>query len=243
MLVGKTINVDSNVNAFSSLHGKAVVTRMIDVTALKNIYLFLHDICPGFGKVQYLGGLDLLISFEDAETAQTFRFAAEALKESFSSVSTWEGQSLGFERVAWLKVQGIPLHLVSNEVIDVVGGLIGKVVHKANRSEFDHDLSFEYVGVLVGVGKRISEEITLNWRNRKFRIWIVEKAGDWVPDFTAVSTDQVDETMDSEESTEEDTPENQSERSSESYDSDDEVSPVVDPVADLLVDPVVDPVL
>ncbi|KAF5787053.1 putative RNA recognition motif domain, nucleotide-binding alpha-beta plait domain superfamily [Helianthus annuus] len=186
MLLGKTINVDDKINAFSSLHGVAVVTRMADVTCLKNIYVYLNEICPGLGKVQYLGGLDLLVSFEDAESAQTFRFAAESMKEIFSLVSLWEGQSLGFERVAWLKVQGIPLHLVSNEVTDAVGGMIGKVVHKANRSESDHDLSFKYVGVLVGDDTRISEEIMLVWRNRKFRVWIVEEAGDWVPVFAKV---------------------------------------------------------
>ncbi|MFS8012923.1 hypothetical protein Hanom_Chr14g01326741 [Helianthus anomalus] len=41
MLVGKAINVDDKINAFSSLHGVAVVTRMADVTSLKNIFVRL----------------------------------------------------------------------------------------------------------------------------------------------------------------------------------------------------------
>ncbi|KAL9996164.1 hypothetical protein Hdeb2414_s0735g00941091 [Helianthus debilis subsp. tardiflorus] len=211
---------------------------MADVTSLKNIYVYLNEICPDLDKVQYLGGLDLLVSFEDAESAQMFRFAAETMKEIFSLVSLWEGQSLGFERVAWLKVQGIPLHLVSNEVTDAVGGMIGKVMHKANRSESDRDLSFEYVGVLVEDGKRISEEIMLVWRNRKFRVWIVEEAGDWVPDFTKVPKNQDDENMASEESTEDDTTENQSEHSSEESDREDDSGSEVDPDVDQSMDPV-----
>ncbi|KAJ0770504.1 putative RNA recognition motif domain, nucleotide-binding alpha-beta plait domain superfamily [Helianthus annuus] len=225
MLVGKSINIDSNVNAFSTLHGRAVVTRMIDVEALKNIYVILNDICPGSGKVQYLGGLDLLISFEDAEKAVDFRCVAVSLKDKFAIVSSWEGQSLGFERLAWVKVQGIPLHLLLNEVIDEIGGLIGKVVHKAKKSESDQDLSFEYVGVLVGDGKRISEEILLNWQNRKFRVWVTEEVGDWVPDFDVVTTIRKDDDMASEDSEAEESSENNSDQSSEGSESDDDVIP------------------
>ncbi|KAF5796636.1 hypothetical protein HanXRQr2_Chr08g0354041 [Helianthus annuus] len=184
MLVGKTVTADSRVNAFQSLHGKALVARMIDLQALKNIKIILNDIFPGQGRVQYLGGLDVMVSFDDAETVVAVREAAKSVVGKFSMISIWEGQMLGFERLAWLKVQGIPLHLLSNEVIDAVGGVFSKVVHKANRSERDHDLSFEYVGVLVGDGKRVSEEVVLNWKDRKFRVWVMEELGEWMPEFT-----------------------------------------------------------
>ncbi|KAJ0605208.1 putative RNA recognition motif domain, nucleotide-binding alpha-beta plait domain superfamily [Helianthus annuus] len=186
MLVGKSITIDNHVSAFSTMHGRAIVVRMCNLEALKNIYVILNDICPGLGKVQYLGGLNMLISFEDSETAASVLEAAKLVNDRFSMISLWEGQSLGFERLAWLKVQGIPLHLLTSDVINVVGGMFGKVVHKANRSEEDADLSFEYVGVLVGDGKKVSEEIILNWNNRKFRVWIMEELGDWVPDFYEV---------------------------------------------------------
>ncbi|KAJ0770682.1 hypothetical protein HanPI659440_Chr07g0260471 [Helianthus annuus] len=191
MLVGKTVTVDSRVNAFQSLHGKALVARMIDLQALKNIKIILNDICPGQGRVQYLGGLDVMVLFDDAETVVAVREAAKSVVGKFSMISIWEGQTMGFERLAWLKVQGIPLHLLSNEVIDAVGGVFGKVVHKANRSEKDHDLSFEYVGVLVGDGKRVSEEVVLNWKDRKFRVWVMEELGEWMLEFTEEKTHHV----------------------------------------------------
>ncbi|MFS7952658.1 hypothetical protein Hanom_Chr07g00609431 [Helianthus anomalus] len=115
------------------------------------------------------------------------------MTDRFSAITVWEGQTFSFERLAWLKVQGIPLHLLTNEFIDLVGGLFGMIVHKANRSERDRDLSFEYVGVLVGDGKRISEEIMLNWKNRRFRILVMEELGDWVPDFVKVKNVQEDD--------------------------------------------------
>ncbi|KAK9050787.1 hypothetical protein SSX86_030244 [Deinandra increscens subsp. villosa] len=186
MLVGKTISIDDKVNGLSGLHERAIVGRMIDVEAMKRIYLFLHEICPGFGTVQYLGGLDLLISFDDPDMAALVFEAAKSDTTWFSSVCLWKGQSLSFERLAWLKVKGIPLHLFTNEVLNLVGGMFGRVVYKASKLESDPDLSFDYVGILVGDGKKLSEEVILEWKSRKFRVWINEELGDWIPEFYPV---------------------------------------------------------
>ncbi|MFS7997246.1 hypothetical protein Hanom_Chr12g01139431 [Helianthus anomalus] len=169
MLVGKSITIDNNISTFSLLHGRALVAKMIDVEALKNIYVTFNDICPRQGKVQYIGGLNVFISFEDSEMAVAILEDAKKSGGQFFYDSSL-GRAIVGKRMSWLKVQGIPLQFLTNEVIDAIGGMFGKVVHKANRSEKDHDLSFEYVGVLVGEGKRVSDEIVLNWRNRKFRV-------------------------------------------------------------------------
>ncbi|PWA67185.1 RNA-directed DNA polymerase, eukaryota [Artemisia annua] len=181
---GKSVRVDDAINAFESLHKRAIIARMVDLEALRNVKVIIHELCPSSGKVQYLGGLDVLISYEDEEIALAVCEAAKSMVESFSNINIWEGQVVGFERLAWLKVQGIPLNLLTNEVIDMVGGLFGKVVHKANRSECDGDLSYEYMGVLVGDGKRVSEEVVLHWKDRRFRVWVLEELGEWIPDFT-----------------------------------------------------------
>ncbi|KAM0064532.1 putative RNA recognition motif domain, nucleotide-binding alpha-beta plait domain superfamily [Helianthus debilis subsp. tardiflorus] len=188
LLAGRSLNIDSQVNAFSTLHGRALVARMVNVDALKHIYVILDNMGHAAVSVQYLGGLDVLLSFEDAAKAMMVHGTTVNMKEQFSAITLWEGQCFSFERLVWLKIQGVPLHLSTNEVLDMVGRLFGTVVHKANRAENDRDLSFEYVGVLVGDGKRISEEITLNWMNRRFRVWITEEMGEWVPEFVAVNT-------------------------------------------------------
>ncbi|KAK9077646.1 hypothetical protein SSX86_005983 [Deinandra increscens subsp. villosa] len=156
---GKSVSIDKDVHAFSKLHGRAVVVRMLDLEALKSIYLIMHGICPGYGKVQYLGGLDLLISFKDDDLVDRFMENAGVLTDKFHSIARWEGSKFG------------------------------KVVHKAKKSETDFDLSFEYIGVLTGDGKRITEEVVLNWKSRKFRVWVTEELGEWIPDFYSVPSD------------------------------------------------------
>ncbi|KAI3819754.1 hypothetical protein L1987_13602 [Smallanthus sonchifolius] len=117
----KSIVIKSEVDAFRDWHGKALVARMIDLDALKSIHLILNDICPGMGKVQYLGGLSVLISFDDEKTALYVLEAAREVIGRFSKLDVWMGQSFGFERLAWLKLTGFPLQLISCEVIDMVG--------------------------------------------------------------------------------------------------------------------------
>ncbi|KAI3741392.1 hypothetical protein L1987_59064 [Smallanthus sonchifolius] len=132
--------------------------------------------------VQYLGGLTVLISFDAKEIAESVLKAARDVLGRFSSVDLWEGQTLCYERLAWLKVKGIPLQLITDEVIDSVGSEFGRVVHRNTRSEEEGDLSYEYIGVLVGDGRRVAEEIMLQWRGRRFRVWVLEELGDWVPE-------------------------------------------------------------
>ncbi|KAI3761122.1 hypothetical protein L1987_51530 [Smallanthus sonchifolius] len=67
----KTVIVDSQLNAFRGLHGKALVARMIDLDALKSIYLILNEICPGLGRVQYLGGLSVTTPVPEPEPLTT----------------------------------------------------------------------------------------------------------------------------------------------------------------------------
>ncbi|MFS7946270.1 hypothetical protein Hanom_Chr06g00534021 [Helianthus anomalus] len=151
--VGKFVKINGRVDAFCILHGRALIASMVGLESLKNIKVIMKDFCSSIIKVQYLGGLDLLIRFEDEEATSIVYHATLNMVDTFSRISVWDGNSDGFEHLAWLKVQGIPLHLIANEVIDVVGGFFAKVVHK----------------VLVGDGKRVSEEVVLNWKDRKFQ--------------------------------------------------------------------------
>ncbi|KAI3804907.1 hypothetical protein L1987_26787 [Smallanthus sonchifolius] len=186
----RLIKIDNKIQAFKDLQGKAIVARMIDMDALKNIRTIVKKINPGGGRVQYLGDFTLLISYDDRKTMIDAMESAKGMLGRFSHIYLWEGQSLGFERLAWLKIYGLPMHLLHNDVIDTVGNSFGKLVHKANRSESDPDLSFEYIGVLTGEGKKISEEVDVCWRDRKFRVWVSEDSSEWAPDLSEVNDEE-----------------------------------------------------
>ncbi|KAJ0785886.1 hypothetical protein HanOQP8_Chr02g0048471 [Helianthus annuus] len=123
-----------------------------------------------------------MVSFEDEESASSFLKAKSIWGPWFSKLVLWEGQSLSPERVAWLKIVGIPLHLSCPEVLNSVGEFFGKVLHVPTQVEEDKDLSVFRVGILVGEFKRFQEYVTLRWKDRQFRVWVEEELVAWVPD-------------------------------------------------------------
>ncbi|MFS7955929.1 hypothetical protein Hanom_Chr07g00648531 [Helianthus anomalus] len=131
-------------------------------------------------RLKYVGGLYMLLVFENKE--ELIKDYNLNFKVWFSWSEVWKGQSLSFERVAWLKITGVPLHLMDNEVFDLVGRLFGKVVHASALNFEDKDLAFDLIGVLVDDGNPIRDSVTLMWKEKKFKVWVVEELGDWVPD-------------------------------------------------------------
>ncbi|KAF5789011.1 hypothetical protein HanRHA438_Chr09g0377031 [Helianthus annuus] len=178
----KEVIVHSETSAFFDLQGRAVVGRSKDLGSLIKIKDNLSSAGVGGFKLHYLGGLYLLIAFEDDIDALDFLLNVNLWKERFDSLDLWSGQSLAYERIAWIKFHGVPLHLAENKVFDDVVALFDKIVKGSNLSTKDWDLSTNCDGILVDVGARISDSVILKWKNKKFKVWIMEELDDWVPD-------------------------------------------------------------
>ncbi|KAF5797839.1 hypothetical protein HanRHA438_Chr07g0296081 [Helianthus annuus] len=156
--------------AFNDVIGVAVVGRAVDLETLVDMDRLLKIAKISYVRIQFLGGLSVLISFSEEESASKFIDSRGLWGPWFSKLEAWKGQSLPLERVAWLKMHGIPLHLLDVEVLMQVGELFGKVLHTPKSVDEDLDLSFVTVGVLAGEAARIREMVTLNWKGRSFRV-------------------------------------------------------------------------
>ncbi|KAF5782616.1 hypothetical protein HanRHA438_Chr11g0510731 [Helianthus annuus] len=178
----KVVEVHRETSVFFYLQGRLVVGRAIDVKVLINLKDSLKKAgIEGF-KLHYLRGLNVLIAFDNETDASDLALNVNIWKDWFDPLDIWDGQTLAYERLAWLKFHGFPLHLVENKVFDDVASLFGKVVKGAQLSSLDWDLSTACVGVLVDSGARISGSAFLNWKNKKFKVWVLEELDDWVPD-------------------------------------------------------------
>ncbi|KAM0069818.1 hypothetical protein Hdeb2414_s0001g00005991 [Helianthus debilis subsp. tardiflorus] len=135
--VEKVIIVPDRVEAFKGCQGLAVVGRAVDLETLVDIDRLLTIAKFVVANVQYLGGLSVLISFHEEESANRFLSVKNIWEPWFSKLDPWKGQTLPFERVAWLKLTGIPLHLFEGDVLSQVGAVFGKVLHVPNEFEED----------------------------------------------------------------------------------------------------------
>ncbi|KAF5799300.1 putative RNA-binding domain superfamily [Helianthus annuus] len=180
---GKVIVVNDEFKANEHVLGKVVIVAMADFKALQEASETIKGMMLGERVVQYVGGMFILVSFKNSEDVERFSVLSKEKRDVFRSMEKWAGQSLPFERIAWLRVQGIPLHLLDNYVINRIGESFGKIVQVGQHGVWDSDLSYDYVGVLVTEGKRIQEEVVMQWKGRRYRVWVEEEIGDWEPDF------------------------------------------------------------
>ncbi|KAJ0743941.1 hypothetical protein HanPI659440_Chr10g0381751 [Helianthus annuus] len=178
----KSVVVPDRTSAFKELGGSAVVGRTANLETLVDLDKLFRIAKVEVVSFKYLGGLHILISFTDASAAKSFLNSKNIWGPWFSKLEVWDGQALPMERVAWLSLHGIPLHLLEPEVLVQVGELYGKVLHYPIDLHEDKDFSVFKIGLLVGEAQRIREVVSLKWKDRTFRIWVEEDQDVWIPD-------------------------------------------------------------
>ncbi|KAF5817421.1 hypothetical protein HanXRQr2_Chr02g0052801 [Helianthus annuus] len=178
----QSVVVPDRVRAFGDLHGKAVVGRTVDLDTLVFFDRLLRIGKVSYVRLQYLGGMSLMVSFGSSEEAETFLSNKDLWGPWFSSLDLWVGQVLAVERIVWIRIQGIPVHLFGSEVFRKIGDLFGKTVYVPPDVEEESDLSGKSVGILAGNECRVKEFVSLRWKDKVFRIWVSEDDSEWLPD-------------------------------------------------------------
>lgn len=186
--MGKMVTVDDSVEAFRSMHGRTIYVRLKSLEVLKNIRSTLREMKLQEGFVRYIGGLSILVEFQSNEHAVMAKDEMVKRKDCFDAPLLWEGQPIPFDRVAWLKIVGLPLSISDPVVLNDIGSLFGMVIKEACVDEQGYDCSFHYVGVIVNHGKVINDVAFIRWRGKSFKVWVSETEKDWVGDFVEGST-------------------------------------------------------
>ncbi|KAM0044077.1 putative RNA recognition motif domain, nucleotide-binding alpha-beta plait domain superfamily [Helianthus debilis subsp. tardiflorus] len=159
---------------------KSLVGETKDIETLND----LNNVLEEGLRLSYLGGLKVLIHFNSAKEAEDYlRKEVETWEKWFSRLYVWEGIPPIFERVAWIKILGVPASLWEKNIFNRIGERSGRLLVKSEASSEDGNLSEERVAILVNSGRRISDEFMLSWKEHKIKIWVEEISGQWVPDF------------------------------------------------------------
>ncbi|KAF5764850.1 putative RNA recognition motif domain, nucleotide-binding alpha-beta plait domain superfamily [Helianthus annuus] len=139
---------------------RSVIGEVRNVKAFGSINYMLK--ASGFANcsVGYIGGLKVMIVFKDKKSAVEFvSMKKEIWEEALTSAVLWEGQQVDFERVACLKMVGMPLQLRDSKFFDRVGELFGNLVSSSEFSWHQVDNATGFSWVLTTVAKRIDEEV------------------------------------------------------------------------------------
>ncbi|KAJ0620622.1 hypothetical protein HanHA300_Chr00c0805g0814241 [Helianthus annuus] len=179
---GKTVDVLDGTAAFMELFGKALVGRCVDLATLTKLNYLLSDAGVREVSLSYLGVSTCLLNSTMRKCVRNSLEITVYGKSGFTVLDVWTGQSLPFERVAWIKIYGVPVQLAEDSVYDSIAGNFGKVIHASNMTSDDIDLFVNCTVVLVGVGARINDQVDLKWEDKHYRVWLEEEAADWMPD-------------------------------------------------------------
>ncbi|MFS7980195.1 putative RNA recognition motif domain, nucleotide-binding alpha-beta plait domain superfamily [Helianthus anomalus] len=184
-------NVQPGVSFLDILTNKSHAIREedvidIDPSELRFLKTFISSAGLEDARIQYLGGLTVLISFLNEDSPKRFFDDKEVWSKWFSSLDPWLGQSLPYERLAWVSVLGVPPHLLSKAVFDAIGNRYGKVVFSSQFSVSDGNLSFDRMGILLGSGNRINGSLSLRWQDKKYKVWVIEENNHWLSNFLEV---------------------------------------------------------
>ncbi|KAI3754362.1 hypothetical protein L1987_54144 [Smallanthus sonchifolius] len=165
-------------------HRKSLIGEVFYLVHMDRLREELVDEKMLGANVQYVGGLKVMMTFEDPVMADEFRRSQFDLwSRWFSRLYAWEGDPGEFERLAWIVVKGIPACLWDRHVFDRIGERFGRLVQKSEANVEDGNISQEKLAVLVNHGAFISEEIKVVWGGASIRVWVHEVDEDWAPSF------------------------------------------------------------
>ncbi|KAI3511170.1 hypothetical protein L1887_18314 [Cichorium endivia] len=150
-------------------------------------------------KIKYLGGLTLALDFGNSIKAKQFLSDINRWKNWFKTLQDGDVGEIQYERIACLKIVGLPITLWDEENFSRIASKYGRVVNPFNFIYNRADWSMGKVGVLTSRRSWINEEVSVMANGRIFHVGVVEYTDDWSPfrpcpfDKTVDSDDDVDE--------------------------------------------------
>ncbi|GJU12205.1 RNA-directed DNA polymerase, eukaryota [Tanacetum coccineum] len=112
---------------------KCVMGKVKDANSISNIQTFLHD--EGFVDVKpkYLGGLWVMLEFEKEESKSNLLSHAGA-NSWFQTLQEVAQDIFSEERIAWIDIEGVPLHAWSFETFFRIGKKWGEMLNIKDTS-------------------------------------------------------------------------------------------------------------
>ncbi|CAH1414254.1 unnamed protein product [Lactuca virosa] len=134
-----------------------------------------------YDDTKYLGGLRMAIKFGLSMEAREFLEDKTRWQEWFKWMMLEENKDIQYERLAWLKITGVPLRYWDTEIFSKVAIRFGKVIIPFENIHDLRDLSMGKVGVITSKMKWINEEVQIRVNDALYLVGVVEYIDDWSP--------------------------------------------------------------
>ncbi|KAM0056068.1 putative RNA recognition motif domain, nucleotide-binding alpha-beta plait domain superfamily [Helianthus debilis subsp. tardiflorus] len=173
-----------NTEAKNCMEFKSLVREVKDIDTLNELKGLLSGITEEGLNLKYLGGLKVLLCFNSVVEAEEFKVnMVNSWEKWFSWLYIWEGIPPIFERVAWVKILGVPVCLWDRHIFNKIGERCGRLLVKSDAEASNGNFVEERVAILINSGNRFSTEFNLTWKDHNIHVWVEEISGQWCPAF------------------------------------------------------------
>ncbi|KAI3508269.1 hypothetical protein L1887_23275 [Cichorium endivia] len=177
----KTVPIDL-VHGSSLIHWLSDKQTLIgELLSFDHLEKLPHSITNGDGsfcEFKYLGGLRVGIRFASCRDRNLF---VKSWTEWFCWVDSGDIAAQTFDRIAWIKIYGLPYKLWNEENFAKIGESFGRVIVPYNLDQAAVDLSFVKMGILTQFKIPISSESVVSINGQVLKIGVVEMDFDWTP--------------------------------------------------------------
>ncbi|KAI3722057.1 hypothetical protein L2E82_33081 [Cichorium intybus] len=161
------------------------LTLIGEAHSLKELQMIPPNLRSGNNDIhygmQYLGGLMMGIRFKSEGNIEEFLSNESYWGAWFKSFTPGDTTKFETDRIAWLKIAGLPVVLWSEENLSRIAGKFGKVLVLNEIIPTAHDFSLGDICVLTSYKKRINEDVKVVLNGNVFGVGVIEKELDWSP--------------------------------------------------------------
>ncbi|KAL4578942.1 hypothetical protein LXL04_015074 [Taraxacum kok-saghyz] len=141
-------------------------------------------------SIRYGGGLNVLITFKDQNFAEEFLEDLGRWIEWFQWVRRGDSTELCGDRIAWIKVIGLPMAYWDDENLGNILKPFGKVIVPADELPNDRDASIIKMGILTSKKNWFNTEIAVHADGKSFNIGVVEFEHKWSPFYDSMCEEE-----------------------------------------------------
>ncbi|KAL4587743.1 hypothetical protein LXL04_000617 [Taraxacum kok-saghyz] len=135
------------------------------------------DVC----EVKYIGGMMVAVKFKSGRSAEIFKANKNIWLKWFSSLETSNKALVRFERVAWVKVVGLPIQAWDDSNFAAVVENMGKVLVPPSSFWNSENISAGKLCILTACRRKINEELVADLDGEIHKVGIMEVDDDWYP--------------------------------------------------------------
>ncbi|KAK9049979.1 hypothetical protein SSX86_031045 [Deinandra increscens subsp. villosa] len=180
--LGEPIKIIEDADSFGNKWGdKTLVGEANGLKSLHVVHVKLKSVLPKGSSLRYAGGLRMYITFGNSQDLESFLNNKEVWGAWFFSMARWSRVGMVMDRIAWVSISGVPLHLWQSNTFERIGNEFGRILAMIHIDWNQWDMAQGKMVILVNSGRVIDDVKLISCGTEVYEIRISETISDWKP--------------------------------------------------------------